>query len=386
VAGLTAAYELHRRLGQRVDLLLISEHSHFRLGPALVNVAFGTRTKKVGFALKPALARHSIAFQQVVVERVDPQRRLVYAGGQEIAYDFLTITTGPAIDSGSIPGVGGEFNAGFFIHAEESAMETSQALARFLEHPGPAVVGVATGAAYLSAAYEFALQLDTALRRANKREQATITFITPETLLGHLSIGVAKAQHRIERLFAERKISVITGMDIQRVDSHQVTLRGGRIVPSVFTMVMPAFHGVPEIWKSAGLTDRHGYVPVDGYYRHHTFPEIYAAGMAAQVHGSPAHSGGVPKTGYMATVAAKQLAKNLAAAITWTAPDEPVLPRLRDLRILDGGDGGILLARFELRRPHHLVLQLPGRTASRLKRLLTRYILWKLRTGRTALP
>ena len=62
------------------------------------------------------------------------------------------------------------------------------------------------------------------------------------------------------------------------------------------------------------------------------------------------------------------------------------LPRLLDLRLIDGGDAGVLLLTAERRRPLHVALPLPGRTAHWAKALLTRYLLFKLRTGHTQWP
>jgi sulfide:quinone oxidoreductase len=386
VAGLTAAYELRRGLGERADILLISDHDQFVLGPGLLAVPFGQSISKIGFAVTPALARHNIGFWKATVEHVDPQRRIVRANGQEIAYDYLLIATGPAIDTIAVPGVGGEFNASYSIYSETSAMETRQALERFLKKPGPAVVGLAPGASYLSAAYEFALWLDYTLRRRGIRDQASITFVTPEAHLGHLGVGIQNAQRLLERSFARREIAVITGHDIQRVDLDQVYLRGGRGLPATFTMVMPAFHGVPDIWKSSELTDVHGYIPVDAQYRHRSFPEIYAAGVAAQADVPAPRVGGLPKTGYLAAAMARIAARNIAAAITRSLPSERSLPHLLDMRILDGGDTGVLLVSADIVWPLRLALSLPGRSAHRMKGLLARYLLWKLRTGRTYLP
>jgi hypothetical protein len=50
VSGLTAAYELRRKLGDRAEILLISDNSQFLLGPALLGVPFGQRTGNIGFA------------------------------------------------------------------------------------------------------------------------------------------------------------------------------------------------------------------------------------------------------------------------------------------------------------------------------------------------
>jgi hypothetical protein len=46
---------------------------------------------------------------------------------------------------------------------------------------------------------------------------------------------------------------------------------------------------------------------------------------------------------------------------------------------------GVLLS-ADLARPLRLALPLPGRSAHWIKRLLVRYLLWKLHTGRTHRP
>jgi hypothetical protein len=84
----------------------------------------------------------------------------------------------------------------------------------------------------------------------------------------------------------------------------------------------------------------------------------------------------LPKTGYLSPAMAKVAAQNIAAAITGTADVRHPRPRLLDLQLIDGGDTGLL----------RLAVRLPGGAAHRLKGLLTRYLLWKLRTGRSSLP
>jgi len=80
------------------------------------------------------------------------------------------------------------------------------------------------------------------------------------------------------------------------------------------------------------------------------------------------------------------VAANLAAAVRGGQPTARTLPRLLDLRILDGGDTGMLLASAGAPLPFRVAVPLPGRTAHLAKALLVRYLLWKLRTGRTNLP
>jgi sulfide:quinone oxidoreductase len=306
----------------------------------------------------------------------------VLAQYTEIPYDYLLIATGPRADGVAIPGVAGLLGATESLWSERTAVEAGHALERFLEQPGSAVIGVAQGTTYQSGAYEFALQLDYALRRRGLRERAPLTFVTPEPYLGHLDVGAPAARRVLERLFARRHITTLTGATIERVDREGVHLRDGQTLPAAYTMLMPPFSGVVSVWQSPDLTDAHGFVPVDAQYRHVRYPEIYAVGVAAS---SPA-TAGAPKTGYLAAAAARVTAQNIAAVIMGSAPAARALPRLLDLRILDGGDTGVLLLSADLERPLRLALPLPGRTAHWLKRLLTRYLLWKLHTGRTHWP
>lgn len=386
VAGLTAAYELRRRLGGRAEITVVSPSAQFLLGPALLWVPFGRKTSTLGFSIATALSAHGIGFVRAPADRVDPERHVVLADGKEIPYDYLLVATGPRADGTAIPGVSGQFNATTSIWSEASAVESGRALEHLLAQPGPVVIGAAQGAAYLSAAYEFALSLDAALRRRGMRDQATLTFITPEPYLGHLDIGAPAARRALEHLFQRRGIIACTGVEIEHVDRDGVSLRDGRTLPASYTMIIPPFTGAVGIWKSPGLTDAQGFVSVDARYRHVRYPEIYAVGVAAKPAAQSPLADALPKTGYLSTAMARAAAHNIAAALTGEAPATRPLPRLLDLRLIDGGDSGVLLLIADLGRPLRVALPLPGHTAHRAKGLLTRYLLWKLRTGRTALP
>src|SRR5438128_1913843 len=150
VAGLTAAYELRRRLRDRADMTLISDSDRFLLGLSLIWVPLGQRP--LSFPLGPALQKHGIHFVHARVERIFPERQVVLAQYKEIPYDYLLIATGPRADGVAIPGVAGQFNATESIWTEQTAVEAAHSLERFLDAPGPAVIGLAQGARYLNAA------------------------------------------------------------------------------------------------------------------------------------------------------------------------------------------------------------------------------------------
>ena len=128
-----------------------------------------------------------------------------------------------------------------------------------------------------------ALWPDYTLRHRGLRDQATISFVTPEAHLGHLATDVTRAETLLAKRFAQRGISVNPATVVERVDADAVLVQGGVRLPATFRLVLPAFSGVPAVWQTWGLTDTQGLAPVDDQYRHRNFPEIYAAGMAARL-------------------------------------------------------------------------------------------------------
>lgn len=386
VAGLTAAHELRRHLGISAEITLISDSDRFLLGLALPWVPFGRTTGSIGFSIASGLRRQGITFVHAFVEHVSTQRKIVLARNEEIPYDYLLIATGPRADSTAIPGVSGEFNTTTSIWTERGAVEAGHALERLLNEPGPVVVGAAQGAAYISAAYEFALLLDDALRRKGVRDRVPLTFVTPEPFLGHLDIGAPAARRVMERFFAQRGITTIVDACISAIDRAGVHLSDGRTLPATYTMILPPVAGISSIQQSPELTDEQGFIPVDSAYRHLRWPDIYACGVAAHISTTSPAAEGVPKTGYLAAAMARAAARNIVADIKGQPLAARGLPRLLDLRIIDGGDGGVLVLTAERLHPRHLALALPGRMAHWTKQALTRYLLWKLRTGHTNWP
>jgi len=364
----------------------LSDRGQFLLPMGLLSVPFRRRSDEIGFSIGPTLAKLGIGFRVGRVDRVDPERRVVIAQGEDVPYDFLLVATGPDVDAQAVPGLGGEFGAAYFLHTEAGALSLSEAVEQYLGDPGPAVVALAAGASYLAPAYEFVLELDYALRKGGKRDAAQLAFVTPEPYLGYLDAGTPRARTILERVFGDRHIEVHENAELARVDGDHVELRSGVRLPTVLTVVVPEFRGTAGIWKTSGLTDERGYVPVDENYRHRRYPEIFAAGLAADAEVSRAAQVPVPKTGYLATAMAKAAARSIAAATAGRVPRARALPRVLDVRIVDGGDVGLLLWSIGSTHPLRFAVHLHGGLAHVLKSWLNRYVLWKLRTGRSYLP
>jgi sulfide:quinone oxidoreductase len=383
-AGITAAYALRRRLDPTDEVTLVSPTDYFVFSPSLVWAALGKSMQSATFALEPALLSKGIRFVRGRVSNVDPTQGCLAIDGESMHFDRLVVATGTRVDAHAIPGLGGEFRAASCVVGEDTAMETRNAVRRLVESPGPVVVGVAPGAPYISGAYELALALDSRLRAEGKRESAPITFVTSEPYLGHFGYGQTAAQSSLEAMFRERNIVALPNVAIERVTDSAVALVGGRSIEVALSVIMPPMTGAVDIWKSAGLTDADGLIAVTSGYQHTRFPNIYAAGNAAYFAQpvSPLEGGRVPLTGYLATYMGRAAAENVAASLGCGAPASSTLPALIDVRVIDGGDAGLVVTAWGKDRLRSRAVTLPGSTSHLLKGAIERYELWRLRTGR----
>jgi sulfide:quinone oxidoreductase len=135
-----------------------------------------------------------LALSPNAVTHIDaPANKLTLAGGETLDYDYLVITTGPKLAFDEISGAGpvssgGGGNTHSICHVDH-ALEFFADYENFLKNPGPIVVGAMPGASCFGPAYEFAMILDTDLRKRKIRNKVPITFVTSEPYIGHLGLG-----------------------------------------------------------------------------------------------------------------------------------------------------------------------------------------------------
>jgi sulfide:quinone oxidoreductase len=382
-AGLGAAYTLRQQLQPRDTVLVIEPSGHFVFAPSLVWAALGRPLIHSSFPLRPILEAHDIAYLRSHVRGVDVQAHIVRTDDDRIRYDKLVIATGGRPDASTIPGLAGEFQTAHAIVGLNAAQAAREALRTLFTEPGPVVVGVAQGASYISGVYELVLSFDAALRRAGVRARVPLTFITSEPYLGELGFGQTATQPKLKQLFTTRGIAYRTGVTIDRVRREEVVLGSGETLPATVSVIMPPFTGDVDLWKSEGLTDERGLIPVDAQYRHTRYEDIYAAGVAALFTEPipPLTGRQAPHTGYLSLRMGRAAGQNVAATLGCGSPAKRPLPFVLDLRILDGDDIGLLLASRGDDILRHSAVRLPGRSAHYLKAAIERYILWQLRTG-----
>ena len=387
-AGLAAAYTLRERLGPADRVTVVEPSGRFVFALSLVWAVLGRSLYRGAFALDPALERKGIEYLRSAVHEVRAEDKVIRTDDGEMQYDRLIIATGGRPNTAAIPGLAGEFQSAHWIVGEESAVEARESLRRLFDNPGPVVIGAAPGASYFSGVYELALALDTVLRRRHIRDRVPITFITGQPYLGDLGFDQSAARAKFETLFTVRNIAYRTHVGIDRVEHSEVVLSTGERIPAAVSIIMPPFTGAADIWKSPKLTDEQGFIPVNERYQHVRFPDIYAAGTACAFERPLPRLSGTraPHTGYLAVRMGQAAGQNVAASLGAGAAAARTLPYVLDIRLLDGGSIGLLMASWGSKHLQNVAFELPGHVTHYLKTLQERYLVWRLRTGRMNLP
>ena len=106
--GMTSAFELHRKLGARARIVVVSRQSEFVYVPSLIWVPFGRRSvKDITFSAEDTFRKGGIEFVHDEATRINAETSTVrLASGRDIPYDFLIIATSAELVWDSVPGLG----------------------------------------------------------------------------------------------------------------------------------------------------------------------------------------------------------------------------------------------------------------------------------------
>ena len=185
-AGLTAALDLKRVLGDSAEITVISRDRRFTFIPSLIWVVPGWRKPgQISFDLEPTLRRRGIKFLHATAQRIDPHANTVFTDRGDLHYDYLVIATGPKYDWSVVPQLGPANGTTHSVCNIAHAMDAAKAWLDFVQAPGPVVVGATQRARCFGAEYEVMFNIDRALRQAKIRDQVDLTFFTAEPFLGH---------------------------------------------------------------------------------------------------------------------------------------------------------------------------------------------------------
>ena len=95
------------------------------------------------------------------------------------------VATGASLVWDAIPGLGPAANS-HSIFTPQDAERTYAEFQKFVEDPGPAVIGAVPGASCMGAGYEYLFNFDRHVRKAGIRDQVPITWVTLSGVAGKL--------------------------------------------------------------------------------------------------------------------------------------------------------------------------------------------------------
>jgi sulfide:quinone oxidoreductase len=357
-------------------------------------VAVGWREREaVEVELGPVLAARGIALHPEGAKRLHPaERRIELNGGGSLVYDYLVIATGPELAFDEVEGLGPEGHTSSVCQVGH-ALAARQAFGALMADPGPVIVGAVQGASCFGPAYEFAFILDTALRRAKKRDQVPITFVTAEPYIGHLGLdGVGDTKGLLESAMRERHIKWITNAKVTKVEPGRVfveevnedgTTKGGHELPFVFSMLLPAFRGVPAVIGIEGLTNPRGFITIDKHQRNAAFPNVFGVGVCVAIPpvGKTALPVGVPKTGFMIESMVTATAENIGALLRGREPR--AVATWNAVCLADFGDEGIAFVAQPQIPPRNVNWSSSGKWVHAAKVGFEKYFLRKIRHGQS---
>ena len=386
--GLNVAYDLRRLLPHKSHkITVISKEPQFIFIPSLPWVAMGSKTlDSISFQLAGPLKSKGIDFIEAAVEKIDPKSNQVHTATAVVDYDYLVVATGHRSANEAVPGLGPFDGPAHSLMSAADAEEVRDTWATFLENPGPMVIGSAPGASCLGPAYEFLFEAHHALKQRKLCHKAPMTFITPEPFLGHFGVGgFGKIRQYLEGELEDRDVRYHTSAAIKEITANSVETADGSVFESAYSLVIPPLAGVKAVAEAPGLSNPKGFIPVDPYYCHKDFNNIYAVGVAVALPtvGETEVPVNFPKTGHMTEQMAGIAAKNIAADILGT---QKTTHELMAECIMDMGDEGAHIVADPVRPPRNVSDLSSGKRWLWAKRFFANYYLWKLRHGANKSP
>ena len=393
LGGAVAAFEIRDAVGDKAEVQVVSQGDTFQFVPSNPWVAVHWRKREaIEVDLPPVFAKRGIAFTGVGARRVSPAlNQIELNDGTVVDYDYLVIATGPELAFDEIAGLGPH---GGFTHSVchvDHAEAAAAAFDAFVLNPGPIVVGAVQGASCFGPAYEFAMILDTELRRRRIRDRVPMTFVTSEPYVGHLGLdGVGDTKGLLESEMRNRHIKWVTNARVASVETTLMhveeiaddgSIKQTHDLPFAYSMMLPAFRGVTAVQGVEGLTNPRGFIVIDKHQRNPTFPNVFGLGVCVAIAptGTTPVPVGVPKTGFMIESMVTAIAHNMAEIIEGEPPTHEAT--WNAFCLADFGDGGVAFVAQPQIPPRNVNWSASGKWVHLAKVGFEKYFLSKIRRG-----
>lgn len=392
LGGTIAAYEIQAAVAGKAEVMVVNDAEDYWFVPSNPWVAVRWREPDaIRVHLPPVMAKKGIGFTSVGARRVHPaENRVELNDGTSLAYDYLVIATGPDLAFDEVEGLGPQ---GFTssVCRTDHASAAADAFERLANDPKPVVIGAAQGASCYGPAYEFAMIVDTELKRRKVRDRVPMTFITAEPYIGHLGLdGVGDTKGLLESEMRDRYIKWITNARITKVEDGLMhveelnpdgSVKAVHDLPFGFSMILPAFRGVPAVHGIEGLTNPRGFILADKHQRNPNFRNVYSLGVCVAIPpiGPTPVPVGVPKTGFMIESMVTATAENISSLLGGEQPK--AVASWNAVCLADFGDDGIAFVAQPQIPPRNVNWSSQGRWVHAAKVGFEKYFLHKVRRG-----
>lgn len=394
LGGMPMAYEMREAARPGDTITVIANTTKFHFVPSNPWVAVNWRKREeIELEIAPLLAKHHIDFIPVGVKRLHPEeKQLELDDGRRVSYDFLVIATGPRLAFEEIEGLGPKGHTQSICHVDHAVGACGE-WEKFVADPGPIVVGAVQGASCFGPAYEFAMIMETDLRRRKIRDQVPMTFVTSEPYIGHLGLGgVGDSKGLMESNFRDKHVKWICNAKVNRIEAGKMFVtehdedgkpKREHELPFKYSMMLPAFKGVDAFFGIEGLTNPRGFITIDAHQRNAKYPEIFAVGVCVAippVETTPVPTG-TPKTGYMIESMVTATAKNIRAALDGRQPTEKAT--WNAVCLADFGDTGAAFIALPQIPPRNVNWFGQGKWVHLAKIGFEKYFMHKMKKGTT---
>ncbi|UCH15159.1 MAG: FAD-dependent oxidoreductase [Bacteroidales bacterium] len=279
-AGLETAFYLRHKLGNKINLTLISDQDYFLFKPNTIYIPFGETPEKFIIKLDKPVKKTKIEFIISAVKNIDTDKKQVVTQTGEIDYDYLVIATGASMRPAEIPGLKENANT---IWTIEEMLRLRTGLQQLVERASDLKLQevlflVPPNNKCSGPLYELVMMTDTWLERQKVRENIRITWSTFEE--SYIQAFGPRLNTVVAGEFEERKIQGFKGYIVSKVEKNTVKYTNGENLPFDLLISFPPyiakeqFNNLPH--------DERGFIYVDPDSRRvKGYENIFAVGDTA---------------------------------------------------------------------------------------------------------
>jgi NADH:ubiquinone reductase (H+-translocating) len=278
-SALGAAWKLHEKRADHIEIVLISPHPDLHIRPRLYEQDLNDVCVPLDSVLQPV----GIQRIQGMVRSVHPvENQIVLDGERTMSYDRLVLAAGSRLHRPDIPGLD---EWAFDVDTYEGAVKLDRHLRRLPHHPLPGrEVVVVVGGGFTGV--EIATEMVDRLQKIGLNDRR-IVLVEKGAVLGadwgpHLRSVVEKA---LDDLEIETRLST----SIRSVTRTGVELDTGERITAATVIWAAGMRANPLTRTIPAKKDKLGRLSVDEYLRVNGHPHLFAAGDIAKAKTDETH-------------------------------------------------------------------------------------------------